>query len=273
MKQRFFRIMVIVVVLVGICSPLRAQQKGKEKEEIRPREFIFPKKSEGREEKPPRPRCGPPKPLGRKPPARKPGAPPPVGLGYTIFQKKNDSIVRVDPSRQVFHTGDLIRFLFEPGTDGYLYIIHRENDGEPKLLFPRTELYGGDNSVRAGEPIYIPSEEEPNPDHRWFVITPPKSPGSQATERVTVILSRERLESDAQRLLQSIAALGKFRRKLNVFDDALKDAGTEMTQPEQAAIRGIDLAKAGAPEPSVVVANFGTASLTVARINLLHKTR
>lgn len=60
-----------------------------------------------------------------------------------------------------FAPGARVRLAIESGRSGYLYLIDRERYadgslGDPFLVFPRRQIRGGDNSVRAGRVIEIP---------------------------------------------------------------------------------------------------------------------
>jgi hypothetical protein len=258
--------MLVVLLLSG--WPLMAQKKNQSQSEINIRGFLY--SEEATPEAPaPRPKVGKPK----KPkkttapkPSRRPKNVAPVALGYTIFMDQPGSEpIRVDPER-TFHTNDCIRMLLEPGIDGYLYIIHRENDGSPKLLFPDPRL-SQSNQVSAHKAVTIPS------DNCWQFLAPKQNQKrSQVVEQLTVVLSREELDSDADVVLGGLAGLSS---KLDVRTDARYDEGERITDREKKALqtRDLDLKYPGTPQATVVVANFGLAPMTVARINLLHKTR
>jgi hypothetical protein len=64
--------------------------------------------------------------------------------------------------------GDRIRMSIEAARTGYLYVVDQEqyadgSKGEPYLIFPTTRTLGGDNSVKAGRLIEIPSQEDSPP--------------------------------------------------------------------------------------------------------------
>src|SRR5690349_23992390 len=53
---------------------------------------------------------------------------------------------------------------------GYLYVFDREvyadkSLGEPYLIFPTTALRGGDNLVKAGRVVEIPSHDDRSEEH------------------------------------------------------------------------------------------------------------
>jgi hypothetical protein len=64
--------------------------------------------------------------------------------------------------------GDRVRISIEAARTGYLYVIDRERYangtvGEPVLIFPTTRTRGGDNRVKAGRVIEIPSQDDSPP--------------------------------------------------------------------------------------------------------------
>jgi len=64
--------------------------------------------------------------------------------------------------------GDRIRLSIEAARTGYLYVVDQEqysdgSRGEPYLIFPTTRTHGGDNSVKAGRLIEIPSQDDSPP--------------------------------------------------------------------------------------------------------------
>lgn len=64
--------------------------------------------------------------------------------------------------------GDRIRISIEAARTGFLYVVDQEiyadgSKGEPILIFPTTRTRGGDNSVKAGRVIEIPSQDDGPP--------------------------------------------------------------------------------------------------------------
>jgi hypothetical protein len=257
--------MMLIAVLMSALPPVTAQQKSGGGVNVRG--ILYPEEVAEKEK---RVKLGRPKrvtaPAPKLPP-RAPEAPPPVGLGYTLFVRQPDgTIVRADPSRP-FQTGTDIRLVFEPNIDGYLYIVHREGDGPPKLLFPDKRLTQK-NRVSAHKSITIPSDD-------WWRFKESDSLKKlgQVVERLTVILSRDELDVNADVILGGISSLWKFKNKLNVLTDAQDDAGTEISRVENRAITRRDIDLADAPQATVVVANFGLDPLVVANIDLAHRAR
>ena len=64
--------------------------------------------------------------------------------------------------------GDRIRVSIEAARTGYLYVVDQEqyadgSKGEPYLIFPTARTHGGDNSVKAGRVVEIPSQDDSPP--------------------------------------------------------------------------------------------------------------
>jgi hypothetical protein len=211
--------------------------------------------------------------------------PRPLGLGYTFFTLGDNGLaVRTDSARQ-FRTGEAIRIALESNTDGYLYIFHTENDGEPAMLFPDTRLGGGNNFVRAHVPYEIPSSEEAREEMRWFVFKDPP-----AAERLYIVLARQPLAgvptgaalvnycSEAQRTCPWRPAasvwteLKAMQEREQVAVSKVKDQGRAQTTDERVAVtRGLGLG-AGAPTPSVIrMTASPNSKMLITAIDLIHK--
>jgi hypothetical protein len=85
--------------------------------------------------------------------------------------------------------GDRIRMSVEAARTGYLYVIDREQyadgtQGEPYLIFPTTRTRGGDNSVKAGRVMEIPSQDDNPP---YFTLK--RRRANHIGESVTVLVT------------------------------------------------------------------------------------
>jgi hypothetical protein len=211
--------------------------------------------------------------------------PRPIGLGYTFFTLGDNGLaVRTDSARE-FRTGEAIRIALETNTDGYLYIFHTENDGEPSMIFPDARLKGGDNLIRAHVPYEIPSSEEASEEMRWFVFKDPP-----AAERLYIVLARQPLAGvptgaaladycfDAQHTCPWRPASGLWAElkatqgREQVAVSKVKDQGRAQTTDErEATTRGLGLG-AGAPTPSVIrMTASANSKMLVTAIDLIHK--
>jgi hypothetical protein len=211
--------------------------------------------------------------------------PRPIGLGYTLFTLgDNGEAVRTDPARQ-FRTGEGIRIALETNTDGYLYIFHTENDGEPTMIFPDARLNRGSNLVKAHVPYEIPSSREASEEMRWFVFSDPP-----AAERLYIVLTRQPLANvpagdeladycfDKQNTCPWRPAsavwteLKGAQEREQVAVSRVKDQGRTQTNDErEATTRGLGLG-AGAPSPSVIrMTASSNTKMLVTTIDLIHK--
>lgn len=110
----------------------------------------------------------------------------PIGIGLSLFRVLNQAeSIRVDPA-STFRAGDKLRFVVEPGIDGFLYVFVRTNGGAPVMIYPDARLEAGDNFVYAHTVTEVPSRRSRGLD--IFRLT-----GSPAVEQVTIVLSRQPL--------------------------------------------------------------------------------
>jgi hypothetical protein len=203
-----------------------------------------------------------------------------LGLGYTLY--KRDSIgnaVRVDPTQE-FYAGDRIRLSLETNTDGYLYIFHTENNGEPELLYPDARLGKGNNKIEAHVPYEIPWNE-PGVEN-WF-----KFDANPADERLYVVVSRQPLPGvpvgsalvdycgqnrcpwqPPVGVWAQVKASGQA--KVGVVKSA-KYGQKQSPLEREATTRGLGLDQS-APEPSVIRMNASSnAAILVTAVDLIHK--
>jgi hypothetical protein len=209
----------------------------------------------------------------------------PIGLGYSLYMRDaSGDAVRIDPSR-VFRAGDRIRISLETNTDGYLYVFHTENNGEPQMLYPDAKLDEGDNFVEAHVPYEIPWSGETSDDLRWFVFD--RNP---ANERLYIVLTREPLPGvpTGEQLVSYCRqnqnqcpwrpATGLWSQvRVNaegkvIVDKKAATYGQKQTTGERdATTRGLGL-PTSAPEPSIVRMNASSnAGVLVTALDLTHQ--
>ena len=208
----------------------------------------------------------------------------PIGLGYSLYMRDaNGDAVRVDPTR-VFRAGDRIRISLETNTDGYLYVFHTENNGEPQMLYPNARLDDGDNFVEAHVPYELPWSGEA-PENRWFVFD-----NNPANERLYIVLAREPLPGvpTGEQLIAYCRDKGNScawrpatdlwaRVRVNaegkvIIDSKATTYGQKQTAVERdATTRGLGLAPAS-PEPSIVRMNASSnAGVLITALDLNHQ--
>jgi len=193
-----------------------------------------------------------------------------LGLGYTLFAEQDGATKRVSPDH-VFHSGDRVRILVETNRDVYLYVFHQEGNGPADLLFPDARLQGGQNSVAAHLPSFVPRG-------RWFRFD--EKPGD---ERLTFVASEKPLQGVPRGA--ELKAAGEFHmdpdalarlvaKSLPALTDAQADEGKPATPsetPSQGA-RGLALSM-NDPPPSRLVINKTTtqSGWIAAQVVLMHR--
>ena len=111
--------------------------------------------------------------------------------------------------------GTRVRLSIEAARAGYLYVIDREQYsdgslGEPNLIFPTTRTNGGNNEVKSGRIIEIPTQDDRPP---FFTLKPSRS--DQVSEVLSVLMSPTPLDglaigANSQKLsVQQVAAWEK----------------------------------------------------------------
>jgi len=203
-----------------------------------------------------------------------------IGLGYTLYMRdENGNAMRVDPSRE-FRAGDRIRLALETNTDGYLYIFHTENNGEPQMLYPDIRLEKGDNRIEAHVPYEIPWNE-PGVEN-WF-----KFDANPASERLYIVVTREPLPGiPTETALVNYCGQNRcpWRPPVGLWAQVKANGqakvgivksssyGQKQTQTEQVAVtRGLGLDQS-APEPSVIRMNASTTlPILVTAVDLIHR--
>ena len=108
--------------------------------------------------------------------------------------------------------GDRIRVSIEAARTGYLYVVDQEqyadgSKGEPYLIFPTTRTRGGDNTVKAGRVIEIPSQDDSPP---YFTLK--RTRADHVGENVIVLVTPTPIEGlqigdKAQRLSDETLAV------------------------------------------------------------------
>ncbi len=230
------------------------------------------------------------RPEKRAPRRNRPAAPKPaagdrsLGVAYTVYRAdKSGAPVRVDP-QQVLYSGDRVRLVVEPNSNGYLYVFHAEADGEATMLFPDDRLSSGSNAVTAHVPIQVPSNQEPREDRQWFLVS-----GEPTTEHLYVVVAREPIAGipTGKELLGYCSAYPNacpWQPPTAVWKAILERAadqplvsrssafGQRQSAVERDAIaRKISL-REDAPEPSVIqISQSLVTGVVVARLDLAHR--
>ncbi|MDT4955157.1 MAG: hypothetical protein QOJ02_3295 [Acidobacteriota bacterium] len=203
-----------------------------------------------------------------------------LGLGYTLYKRDSmGNAVRVDPTQE-FYAGDRIRLSLETNTDGYLYIFHTENNGEPEMLYPDARLGKGNNKIEAHVPYEIPWNE-PGVEN-WF-----KFDANPANERLYVVVTRQPLPGVpvSSALVDycgqnrcpwqpPVGVWAQVKASGQAKVGVVKSAkyGQKQSQLErEATTRGLGLDQS-APEPSIIRMNASSnTAILVTAVDLIHK--
>ena len=174
----------------------------------------------------------------------RPAAPDDEGapLFPVLFSDKTENWTagRVASTTQ-FQKDDRVRFTVESSRSGFLYIANREfyadgTTGEASIIFPTLRTRGGDNRVKAGSLIDIPSATEQVP---YFTIKPRRA-GYAGEELIVLILPNElpnfEKGSRAQPLKREILEkwFADWETLIDIYD-AADGADTAYTEAEAQA--------------------------------------
>lgn len=122
-------------------------------------------------------------------------APVPLGLRYSVLKRDSaGKFQEVDPD-STFRSGDRIRIQVAVNTPGYLYVVMQGSSGNWRLLFPSSEVAGGNNLIQRGESRVVPSG-----DRGQFFFDE-----QAGVEKLFVVLARQP-EQDLDKLIYSVGA-------------------------------------------------------------------
>jgi hypothetical protein len=164
--------------------------------------------------------------------------------------------------------GEKVRLSIETARTGYLYVVDREQYeggvyGDAMLIFPTTMTRGGDNHVRAGTVIEIPSPDDPKPyfsvvrsrpDHLRDVLTvlvTPEPIAGITIGRKALKLTPEQFTEWEKKWATQVKRIGTAQGTGQAYTAAEKRAGQNLKplsekDPAPATIYNCD-AKPGEP--------------------------
>ncbi|MBA3568152.1 MAG: DUF4384 domain-containing protein [Pyrinomonadaceae bacterium] len=163
--------------------------------------------------------------------------------------------------------GDRIRISIEAARTGYLYVVDQEiyadgSKGEPFLIFPTTRTRGGDNSVKAGRVIEIPSQDDSPP---YFTLK--RTRVDHVGENVIVLVTPtpiEGLGTSDKALRLSDETLASWEKSWGAQTGRLEMAngnGKPWTRQEkEAGADGTRSLKADEPAPQTIYYRPGASS-------------
>jgi len=154
--------------------------------------------------------------------------------------------------------GERVQITVEAPRSGYLYVFDREvhtdrSLGDPYLIFPTTAIRGGDNLVKAGRVIEIPSSEDKPP---FYTIK--KSRPDYEGELLTVLIT----DAPLAELSPGPGALKLPREQVSSYEkrwgavvdniELVDGPGTPMTAAEKKAAEGRRLLTRSDPMPQSI---------------------
>lgn len=163
--------------------------------------------------------------------------------------------------------GDRIRISIEAARTGYLYVVDQElyadgSKGEPYLIFPTTRTRSGDNSVKAGRVIEIPSQDDSPP---YFTLK--RTRADHVGETVSVLVSPTAIQTltitdKAQRLSdETLASWEKSWGSESGRLEMANGAGKPWTKQEkEAGADGTRSLKEAEPAPQTIYYRPGASS-------------
>jgi Domain of unknown function (DUF4384) len=189
-----------------------------------------------------------------------------VALGYTLYLKNEEGrFVSVNPNR-IFRTGQAVRLMVESNVNGYLYVFHQENDGPPKMMFPCSLAWDGDNHIQAHKPLFISP------------LTEIRFTGNPATEVLTLVVSRNPLPAfplgyqlasgQCNTPVSESAFNSILREHCQCSRDERVREGVQM--PSETVARDMEML-ASDPAPNHIVMNrYEVNDRLITRITLIH---
>jgi hypothetical protein len=127
----------------------------------------------------------------------------PLGLRYSVLRRDaGGSFAEVDAD-STFRSGDRIRLHVDTNTSGYLYVVMQGSSGNWRLLFPSSDVDGGNNRIEKGA-----SQQIPAGGAGQFVFDQ-----QSGTEKIFLVLSRKP-ETDLDKLIYSITGAKSSDRTL-----------------------------------------------------------
>lgn len=117
----------------------------------------------------------------------------PLGLRYSVLKRDVAGKFNEVDADSTFRSGDRIRLHVDTNTTGYLYVVMKGSSGNWRLLFPSSDVDGGNNRIVRGT-----SQQIPAGDTGQFVFD-----DQSGTEKLFLVLSRKP-EADLDKLIYSI---------------------------------------------------------------------
>jgi hypothetical protein len=111
-------------------------------------------------------------------------------LQWRLLERGENNVQKEADPNQTFHNEDQLKLAVTTNQDGYLYVVHRMNNGDGKLVFPDPRSNKGLNQVKKNQEYVVPSfcSRFP-PNDCWWEMAPPTG-----RENFIVVFSREKYD-------------------------------------------------------------------------------
>lgn len=121
----------------------------------------------------------------------------PLGVRYSVLKRNSaGQFAEIDPDT-TFRSGDRIRLQVKANTTGYLYVVAQGSSGTWQVLFPSSNINGGNNRLEPGD-----SRQVPSGDRGQFVFD-----DQGGTEKLFLVLTRQP-EQDLDKLIYAMGGAG-----------------------------------------------------------------
>ncbi|MCU1263747.1 MAG: hypothetical protein JWM21_65 [Acidobacteria bacterium] len=207
-----------------------------------------------------------------------------LGLGLTLFIRDSNGLaIRVDPNHE-FQKGDRVRVLLETNADGHLYIFNTTDDGDPVMVYPNPQLDDAGNFIQAHVPFEIPSslatedrlrwltfDEHGGTERLYFVFTREPLAGVPIEDELIKYCADNKLQCGWHPAGELWTGLKKEMETPSRADNAKKFGKAQTSAEQEAATRGIGLAREDAQPSMVIMTASSGPGMLVTALELLHK--
>jgi hypothetical protein len=161
-------------------------------------------------------------------------------LQWRLLKRGDNNVqLETDPN-QVFRTGDRLKLAVTTNQNGYLYVIHRMNNGDGKLVFPDPRSNNGLNEVKKNQEYVIPSFCPSFPENFcWWIMDPPTG-----RENFIVVFSRDRYDKLPSRVAADnddyeypVIERNLIGDLINTSKQKVKEATGQLTIPGKPPVR------------------------------------
>jgi Domain of unknown function (DUF4384) len=142
-------------------------------------------------------------------------------LQWRLLKRGENNVQQEADPNQVFHNEDQLKLAVTTNQNGYLYVIHRMNNGDGKLVFPDPRSNKGLNEVKKNQeyvvPSFCPGFRDPN--DCWWEMAPPTG-----RENFIVVFSREKYDKLPSEVAETNGEYENPAIKGDLIEDLINDS-------------------------------------------------